>query len=93
MCLALYEYSQSMCFRERFLFVIFLHPDTVVSIALALTTLPALLAVAGPAIYKPTIRRFLLALVALGALTGLLVLVLWIGAQSGNVRGPEGEPL
>jgi hypothetical protein len=70
-----------------------LSADTVVSIVLALTTLPALLAVAGPAVYKPSIRRFFIALIVLALLCGLIVLALWAAAQHDMVRGPEGEPL
>eukprot|EP00041_Stephanoeca_diplocostata_P037339 m.1407419 g.1407419 ORF g.1407419 m.1407419 type:complete len:1419 (+) comp25018_c0_seq4:288-4544(+) len=50
--------------------------NTCVSLLLTLTALPAMLACFGPASYKGSIKRFLLALVGLGVLVGVYFLVI-----------------
>ena len=66
--------------------------NTVVSIALTLTLLPALLAAFGPGGFKGSIRRSLVAALMLASFVGIIILSLYIMAENGNrTRGPTGE--
>jgi protein dispatched 3 len=67
--------------------------NTLVSIVLTLTVLPALLAVWGPLDYHGSYKRSIVALLALGVIFGILMLVLYLLATEGGTRvaGPTGE--
>lgn len=65
--------------------------NTVVSITLTMTMLPALLAIFGPKPFKASFKRSLIALFALLLFFGFIVLVLYIMAEAGSpMRGPTG---
>ena len=66
--------------------------NTVVSIVLALTLLPALLATFGPGGFKGSIRRLLISALMLASFVGIIILSLYLMAEDGNrVRGPTGQ--
>ena len=66
--------------------------NTVVSVVLALTLLPALLATFGPGGFRGSIRRLLLSALMLASFVGIITLSLYLMAENGNrVRGPTGE--
>jgi len=66
--------------------------NTVVSITLTLTLLPALLAAFGPGSFKGSVRRSLIAALMLASFVGIIILSLYFMAEDGNrVRGPTGN--
>jgi len=67
--------------------------NTVVSITLTLTFLPALLASFGPLQYHESLRSSLNGVVFLGVFFGCVFLLIYIISQNNDVRGPDGEDM